>query len=886
MPTINLNRAPGGRGGKPGTMPPSATGPRSGVPWMRPEIAQAWAAHQDAAKKFGTGAASADYTRAQRQQAAQQRAQQAADQHRRREEDKAWRQRAQAEAAERRERERQSRAEMRQHEQQRRYDETASKRLYNIGQRARPDAPLSPSAFRSMQRQIDIYRREYPDRHGSTSAILMSMGSQGGAYSRASIGRLGSAGMRAAESGDARELKRIEKLLEQIARSSATTAKDASASPGARADAARMASAVADARNRIGAGRLLGGSLTGRRAFLASRGHSRIKGLIERTALGLIAGPALEGLLAAVPEGLMAGVEGGAIGMGIGAAGAAIPAITAAGSNFLLSGSQRWINYRRNMAELGRRGGLNSNRLVQSLYGGAQGVPFLNTLGLSSEQAADILSKYGPAMTSYREPRGILTAVRGAEYANGMGLSQNQLLSYGNVAAQLGLVRPGIGAGFDLQTQYNKLQGVMAVATAQGLDHSAITGQMVGLLRQQAASGGLAVDPDGLARFLTRMIGSGLPQMRMGGAANAAAGWNQAAQTFGPGGDAGRNLVMSAYMSAHGGAPRNADQMKNLIGSKLYNTIASEPGGAKILQGYFSAMKRGNPYALSFLGDLVKSNPEFGFKVANSMFGKYPEWAQLQMGSQFMGISVDAYAALQATGKGTPVGRGLSILQANNPLGLAYAGQPGAVPFGTLADGEQIAGFNSNESGVAAAYLQILKDKKKAGGQINLRRLIGMWAPNGKHNDTYAAYVAKQAGINPGAAIDTNNTALMAKIMRGMGDFETGHAAIASGTYRNGIKLARGETVPGTGNVPYGMNTLQRQAENQSLLASQGNYTNLASTVSQDVLPAMSYFSDAVVSGTTKIEKGLESLAHTLESWGARIAHGAPATPGQTAPIK
>lgn len=112
----------------------------------------------------------------------------------------------------------------------------------------------------------------------------------------------------------------------------------------------------------------------------------------------------------------------------------------------------------------------------------------------------------------------------------------------------------------------------------------------------------------------------------------------------------------------------------------------------------------------------------------------------------------------------------------NNALNLEASpftqGQPGF----SGSDG-RFGKFDTPENGLAAA--DKLLASYGARGINTIPGIINRWAPQSDGNNTanYAAFVAKQAGLDPAAPVDLSDPAVRAKIIPAMAQFENGKGA-------------------------------------------------------------------------------------------------------------
>lgn len=76
------------------------------------------------------------------------------------------------------------------------------------------------------------------------------------------------------------------------------------------------------------------------------------------------------------------------------------------------------------------------------------------------------------------------------------------------------------------------------------------------------------------------------------------------------------------------------------------------------------------------------------------------------------------------------------------------------------------------------AVFKMLQNYKKNRGCATIRAMINRWAPPSEnHTDAYVTFVANAAGISPDAEVNTNDKALMCRIVAAMSRIENGRDA-------------------------------------------------------------------------------------------------------------
>ena len=128
----------------------------------------------------------------------------------------------------------------------------------------------------------------------------------------------------------------------------------------------------------------------------------------------------------------------------------------------------------------------------------------------------------------------------------------------------------------------------------------------------------------------------------------------------------------------------------------------------------------------------------------------------------------------------------------NNPGNLNYAGQAGATLEG--GEGGRFAVFESMQHGVAALYKQLQLYFKR--GINTLSSIVKTYAPASDNNnvDAYISALTKATGKGANEAIDSGDTATIARLMKGIVDHENGKGYISSSDIMGGIQLGAGSS--------------------------------------------------------------------------------------------
>ena len=516
MPQINIQGSPGSRGSAaPSLQPQTLRTPAasSQIPFMRPELSAAFQANQR-----NQTAAMDDYSRALHQRAQQERATTAQEQRLMREQERAFREHERRQREVDRSMERQSREELRMHASQRRSTQSRSNRFDRLNYQASDQ--LTPAKFRGLLRQVQIFKREFPDHAAEAMALETGAGTAEGSIRTAHAMRLGHQGQRAASLRDRRSLKLAERDLQLMERDVLAALKSSAQGSPEHVDAMRLRRAIGEARKRIVVGKGLPASAASGSGFgRAAAGHvARMGGMGSNLGLELLekGGPAGKALAVALFA-------------------ESAPFLNSTIQSALQSISTPYMNLRRSTAQAGRMSGFSSRELEAQIFTGANPPSWMRALGLSPQDAANLYNRSGVITRSPSEAAGVIRQVGGASLRAGMGLSIEQTGGYARNLATLGLVRPG-SAPFDLQQEYDRLGKLMAQSTAAGLDHSSTLATMEGLLRAGAASGAPSVNAGGLERLFSRMLASGAPSARTGQSEMSfLTGYNASVGSLGPG---------------------------------------------------------------------------------------------------------------------------------------------------------------------------------------------------------------------------------------------------------------------------------------------------------------------------------------------------------------
>lgn len=625
MPNINLNGLP------PGQKPPGGTytGSVSDNPNRSVDFAHARASTQRAEAQHTQ--AERDYDKAIGQRASQLNAEAAATARRSRQEDGLWRQREAAEQKRQRELDQATAKEIRARESAlRQQQQAAHKRemdLLNKGRQEwalrriqghmehRASFDVSPAGWRTMQRQGAVFNERvgaFERRWGhapraSVANVMAGLGTEQNAYAVGSISRLGIAGQAAGANRSWRELGKIEHELRRIERVVAEQLKFAK-SPSEKANVQRQEDAILHARERIAAGRDVGGggargtgsSAFGRMraAFGESLGGGKLGMFLK---LGEAAGVAAAGITAAASEPFMA-----------------------AGAVRKLAGAEEpYIRFKLGAAQLARAGGFSGSAIERRFLptgefaaatGGLARPAWMRAIGLGPEDALANFAAFGAAPLNGKQAQSIAGGIRRNFLRPGLGMSEQQVGQLAGIGSTLGIIggsgiRSGTNYDEALNKYFAKFAQVSATATAIGLDRSRVGATIASALTAQSHLAPASLGSIG--NDWARMVASGDPSMRTGsGLQSAITNTQNAALGLGVGGDVGRNIVMSEFIQRHGGIQTTEEGLRKQLGysRKQWSALMSTPAKQQALRAYFSTAGHNNPLAYNYLGQIIGSD--------------------------------------------------------------------------------------------------------------------------------------------------------------------------------------------------------------------------------------------------------------------------------------
>jgi hypothetical protein len=397
---------------------------------------------------------------------------------------------------------------------------------------------------------------------------------------------------------------------------------------------------------------------------------------------------------------------------------------------------------------------------------------------------------------------------------------------------------------------------------------------MESLLKANVASGALTPNSSDIERLFSRMLASGAPSARTGQSEQTfLQGYNSSVGNMGPGGSIPLNLLTTAAM--HGHTPKTDADLQKFLHMKDsdYAELKKQPASKRIIDDYLAAAQRGDPNALTYLGELMKGHPDLAKTIIDEALPGVPQYLKDKIGANAFGTGIAPWVQNAS-------GRPSMGLRNNNPLNLSATNQPGLVGFQRAGDGERVGTFATMEAGIAAAYNQILTDENKAGGTISIRQLLDQWSPNGQFNDQHAAMVAKNLGLSPDQQMNlAGDDGLSARLMREMANVE-GSGGVAKGAFHRGIALAQGHP-DDNGNSQTDVNQMTANTGAAQTNAAKDVFSNFAnSAIIKDLESGLSKVSTTVVNATGGLEKAFSDAAAAIERGGLAISHAMGGAPG------
>lgn len=314
-----------------------------------------------------------------------------------------------------------------------------------------------------------------------------------------------------------------------------------------------------------------------------------------------------------------------------------------------------------NAMRMGLAGGFSGTRLRNALLRPGSGslANLANNLGsgLPAQLAAFGLSqhevlKFG---TDYGVPfRSARDAVRFAERARMMSLAPGMNLSESALSQMAGQTQTVFG--MKPVQFWQKLLNVQRTASREGMDSSRVAQGFQQLLGAAASSGG-TVSIGGLGRWYSRMLASGSPLMRNGGAAAYVTGMNNTLDQVGMGGALPATLMLSSFFGRMGD-PATGPALQRAFGASNQQWAEMTSGVGKLeLRGYLAATRAGNaPLAAQYAAQLLKGHPRlWNHVITKSGFGGYGPAVEPLIRSNVTGVPLSVELGREAAPAKAPV---------------------------------------------------------------------------------------------------------------------------------------------------------------------------------------------------------------------------------------
>jgi hypothetical protein len=229
--------------------------------------------------------------------------------------------------------------------------------------------------------------------------------------------------------------------------------------------------------------------------------------------------------------------------------------------------------------------------------------------GLSSQEAVDVMSRFGFRAGRETEQLGMTQQLAGMEFLPGLGGFGAEAQQAARVGALTGATSP-TQAG--LQQFGMQFAHFMEDATAKGFDRATTAQSMEASLQAISRSGAAGVAVGDVQRFMLRMAGT--PGGANGQAAQAAAqGVSSAWESIGS--QPMRTQILNQAIS---GIKTEADLSRKLS-PELVADIKQRPGGQKAIDYFLAANRRGDrPQALLWAQALARGDTEVETRLLTS----------------------------------------------------------------------------------------------------------------------------------------------------------------------------------------------------------------------------------------------------------------------------
>ena len=436
---------------------------------------------------------------------------------------------------------------------------------------------------------------------------------------------------------------------------------------------------------------------------------------------------------------------------------------------------QGWMNktgqirgYIDSTSQMGQAGSFNSNNLRNRLSQN----PALGRAGLGPDEGAAMLARLGVVPTSDIMGNAVVNELAGARIRPGLS----------NIPAEMhgGVLRNMLGIGATSLPNIDKanaeLQNIMKQTAATGQDQLRVLRSIdTGVVTLSTAPGAAtAISPTDLFRANQRFIST--PAGMAG-----VAGENVITATQNAWAKAGTDPATTIVATNLVDKLQTEKDLSNFFGKDAWEKYTSTPAGANGLRSYLQDIKNGDRLGAmftltnAFLKDPTLAATDNGKNaLVNNMITDAATpggGRQLRTQQQMTGRDENNLLTDRPTGN--------AGWDANNPLNLTYAGQPGAKPRYLPNNPEKItlATFPSMAAGVAADINQLRINQGK--GANTVRKMMNMWNPNGMKNDPVGFEKKIQAtaagmGIHADAPMDMNDPGMAAAYVRSAQPGETG----------------------------------------------------------------------------------------------------------------
>jgi hypothetical protein len=322
----------------------------------------------------------------------------------------------------------------------------------------------------------------------------------------------------------------------------------------------------------------------------------------------------------------------------------------------------------------GRQGGFNGRDLESSVYGGGVKAPgWLNTLGLSPDEAINLVRNSGQPVRNADQFNAVGQTLASAQLssylgANDMGTLQNMLGLFTRVSGSLDNPNaegnfsgnPGSTVTGQANDFFRRWGAVTQTAVKQGLDASTVANGINSLLQSQTAAGLVNITGAGTTDFYNRLMTSGLPQFRnASGAASAAQVLAGVSASAGYGGNSTATMAFQYEVNKRGGTPKSMSALGKMFGFD-YSTL--NPGQKREADDLLSAFRNGDIYsAASLAAPFINGS----WQAQASQ-----DWASSMYGNSYMSHLAFAGQMGGINPSNLNLGAGLATGQRSSPAGV------------------------------------------------------------------------------------------------------------------------------------------------------------------------------------------------------------------------